>query len=70
MRLVENGYERKREAGLRLQLRLEEIMVTVMMMMMMMMMMISSGDDSHDGYTVVGINYHHASHRSPTLSVH
>jgi len=48
-------------------------MVTEMMMMMMvmmMMMMISSGDDSHDGYTVVGINYHHASRRSPTLSVH
>ena len=52
---------------MRLQLRVEKIMVTVMMMMMMM---ISSGDDSHDGYTVVGINYHHASHWSPTLSVH
>ena len=27
-------------------------------------------DGSQDGYTVVGIHYHHASHRSPTLSVH
>ena len=27
-------------------------------------------DDSHDGCTVVGIHYHHADHRSPTLSVH
>ena len=37
---------------------------------MMMRMMMMNGDDSHDGYTVVGINYHHATHRSPTLSVH
>ena len=26
-------------------------------------------DDSHDGCAVVDIHYHHADHRSPTLSV-
>ena len=42
----------------------------LMMMMMIMMSIMMNDDDSHDGYTVVGIHYHHASHRSPTLAVH
>ena len=42
------------------------MMMVMVMMMMMMMSMILSDVDSHDGYTVVGIRYHHASQRSAT----
>ena len=46
------------------------IMTMAMVMLMMVMMMMTSGDDSHAGYTVVGIHYQHAIHQSPTLSMH
>ena len=46
------------------------MVMLIMMMVMIMMVMMTSGDDSHAGYTVVGIHYQHAIHRSPTLSVH
>ena len=44
--------------------------MVMLMVMIMMVMMMTSGDDSHAGYTVVGIHYQHAIHQSPTLSVH
>jgi len=46
------------------------VMGRMVMVMVMMVMMMTSGDDSHAGYTVVGIHYQHAIHQSPTLSVH
>ena len=38
----------------------------VMMMDMVMIIIPNDDDDSHDGYTVAGIHYQHASHRSTT----